>query len=482
MATSPTPTPRGAATPDSLTGVLRRSGVCAGTDLQETLGVSQSTLSRLIGRTPDVVAIGRGPSTQYALRRHVGDLKGDVSVFRVSERGQIAPFGTLTPLYPSAYVFRSATGGRDRVFDALPWFVQDIRPQGFLGRQKPRRYPELQLPERILDWTDDEVLTYLARRGEDTVGDLLIGHESCNRFLGMQASPATAMQVISRDGYARVALDALGGSAPASSAGGEQPKFLCTAPDGRQLIVKFSPPAGQSAAAQRWADLLITEHLALETLREHGMAAAQTDIVHEDGRVMLEVVREDRTAQGRRAFVSGTCVDGELAGVGHGWYRLAQTLVAEKVLSTADAETVGILELYGGLIGNTDMHLGNVSFLTRDYERLELAPAYDVLPMIFAPTDRGEVIDRAFNPPLPTVDRMDQWRRSAAMALSFWNAVAGDERLSDDFKAKARPVAARVTDLAVSFGERNYGDEGANVHGGGKQAATIKSAIDDGPG
>ena len=61
------------------------------------------------------------------------------------------------------------------VTQGLPYYLQDQRPAGFLGRAVPLRYPELALPQRVIDWNDDHYLRYLTQRGSDTVGDLVLG-------------------------------------------------------------------------------------------------------------------------------------------------------------------------------------------------------------------------------------------------------------------------------------------------------------------
>ena len=61
------------------------------------------------------------------------------------------------------------------VTDGLPYFLQDQRPAGFLGRGVPQRFPELALPQRVTDWSDDHYLRYLTQRGSDSVSDLVLG-------------------------------------------------------------------------------------------------------------------------------------------------------------------------------------------------------------------------------------------------------------------------------------------------------------------
>lgn len=59
-------------------------------------------------------------------------------------------------------------------------------------------------------------------------------------------------------------------------------------------LVKFAQPtAGE--AAERWADLLVCEHLALQCLRDAGVPAAASEILQTDTHTFLEVQRFDRT-------------------------------------------------------------------------------------------------------------------------------------------------------------------------------------------
>jgi hypothetical protein len=50
-------------------------GPRTGTELRQTLGVSQPTLSRMLGRARrEVAVLGRGRATRYALYRRVREL------------------------------------------------------------------------------------------------------------------------------------------------------------------------------------------------------------------------------------------------------------------------------------------------------------------------------------------------------------------------------------------------------------------------
>lgn len=88
---------------------------------------------------------------------------------------------------------------------------------------------------------------------------------------------------------------------------GEQPKFTAyaMAPDGpRHVIVKFSE-LEESAISERWRDLLLAEHIVLDTLHQAGIPAAKTRIVDCNGQRFPEVERFDRSGSlGRRAHSS----------------------------------------------------------------------------------------------------------------------------------------------------------------------------------
>jgi len=245
--------------------------------------------------------------------------------------------------------------------------------------------------------------------------------------------------------YPHLALQALGSAAPGSSAGGEQPKFGAVK-DGLPVLVKFSP-AGDAPADQRWRDLLVCEALALQTLQTAGIAAAQTDIVQAGGRVFLQSRRFDRTVQGRMGMVSLEMYDAHYIGIGSQWAATAMQTGragAEK-LSVTDIQTLCLLDAFGALIANTDRHHGNVSLLLHQH-RWQLAPAYDMLPMFYAPV-AGEVVERdwASQLPRPNAHTLSVWPQAKALALQFWQSAAVDARISEDFR-----VVARVNRCLVS--------------------------------
>lgn len=431
-------------------------GPASGAQLRTQLGISQPTLSRLIdsART-EIAVLGRGRTTRYALYRSIRDLPPEVPVNRITALGDAQRIGTLVTIRPDRFWFEDLEKRRASAeFRSLPWFMTDMRPQGYLGRIFPRTHAELDLPDRVEDWNEDQVLYAIARRGEDTAGNLVVGEESLARWTGTRVADAPIAPENRLHRYGELADRTVAGYPPGSSAGGEQPKFtavvtspLRTAAEStRHLLVKFSGTP-DTAAARRWADLLLAEHLAGLVLGEHGHAAARSEYLDDGRRAYLEVQRFDRIGtRGRLGLVSLGALDDEFVGERRGWSESAAALLRARVISADDARELRWLSAFGALIGNTDMHLGNASFLTEDRRTFRLAPSYDMLPMLFAPV-RDEVPAREFTRPEPRPGQAEQWLSALEAAREYWRRLAEDERLSRDFRPLALTAAARIGEV-----------------------------------
>ena len=65
---------------------------------------------------------------------------------------------------------------------------------------------------------------------------------------------------------------------------------------------------------------------------------------------------------------------------------------------------------------------------------LQLAPAYDMLPMMYAPLPGGEVPPRTFQPDWPLPPQRKAWQTACAAALAFWRTASADLRISAPFR------------------------------------------------
>ena len=432
-------------TTELLEALRSMGGVATSPALQARLGVSQPTVSRALApllRAGDVVRVGAARSLRYLLPRSIEGVGREVPMMRVDAQGRVSPFGRMVPL-PGGRFWVDEADGLSELHEGLPWFLQDMRPQGFMGRTFANAHPELRLPGDLRHWSDDDVLKALVQAGDDLPGNLIVGQPAFERFHSLDQRLSRVSHAETE--YPALAEQAMQGTLPGSSAGGEQPKF-CTTLDGQPVIVKFSP-AGDAPFDQRWRDLLVCEHLALQTLAQHGLPAARTRIVAAGGRVFLEAVRFDRTPRGRIGMVSLLVYDGQYVGQMDEWAATSERMARRRLLTEEDAAHLRLLDAFGALIGNTDRHYGNISLLLVD-DNWRLSPTYDMLPMLYAPVN-GEIVARDFQSRalLPTVHTLAAWPRAQALAQAFWSSVAGDARISAAFRQMAQENRDTVSRL-----------------------------------
>lgn len=98
--------------------------------------------------------------------------------------------------------------------------------------------------------------------------------------------------------------------------------------------------------------------------------------------------------------------------------------------------------------GNTDMHDGNLAFLPN----MRLAPAYDMLPMMYAPLRTVELVERKLNAALPLPKERESWMHAAKAAVVFLRRVEGDERISSAFRRIAKGSAELSDRLVIGQG------------------------------
>ncbi len=405
--------------------------------LFENIAVSQSTISRALSKLGgEIIRIRAARSIQYAIRDTARGLP-DIPVYRVDANGLLHQLGTLVPVRPEGFVMCQEDGVTLHS-DGLPWWLFDMRPQGYLGRAYAARHgAELLLPERLTDWSDTHALRVLLVHGHDVIGNLLLGEIARDRFLAAPVSdPITEMQ--KAEEYARLALEAARGEIPGSSAGGEQPKFTTYAmmPGGpRHVIVKFSE-LEEGPVSERWRDLLLAEHLALDTLREADIPAAKTQIINHAGQRFLEIERFDRIGNlGRCALLSLAALDAEFVGSGTGgWPIIARRLAVDGQILPEAADGANLLWAFGTLIGNSDMHSGNLSFIAEYGRPYHIAPAYDMTPMTFAPRSGGGLPDTISEATIHVSVSNETWRRAEDLARAFLARVMAATEFSRRFE------------------------------------------------
>ncbi len=453
-------------TTDRLRVLLQAGGPRTALELAQAAGVDRSTVARTL---PDLgaqlVRLGGAQRARYALRRPVRAAGDRWPIYRVDENGRAQTWAELEALHGgwrltwggSAPAWAEHIVDRENVAEGFPFFLGDARPQGFLGRALARRVSaSLGLSGDVRLWDDDENLVCLQAEGDDLPGNLVVGDGPMRRALERQlATPVVVARGERTERYVEFAAQASAGQVIGSSAGGENPKFLCAAesPAGgaQAVLVKFSAPL-DTPAGRRWADLLAAERIAHEVLAARGLATAEVDLFDAGGRRFFEVERHDRTgARGRRGVVSLEALHGSMPGRDAAdWTTAVSAMAAHGLVDAAGVEQVRRLACFGQLIGNVDMHFGNLSFWLDDALPFRLAPAYDMLPMAWAPSAQGEIVERPFAPPPPLPALLPAWSEAAGWAEEFWARVA-KAAVTPEFAQRASAAGETVQRLRAHF-------------------------------
>jgi len=317
--------------------------------------------------------------------------------------------------------------GSHHVEGDLPWVFHELAPDGFLASRFAQWFAKLGLPTDRRLWRSDQVVSAVSECGHDLPGNLLIGDGTFERYRrifapGMRPGPVRG----DRQLYSKFVDDILR-DAEQSSVGGARPKFALRLADQSGVIVKFTPPL-DTPTGQRWADLLRMEAHAAATLREAGIAAVHATYVELGERGFLEIDRFDRLAGGGRVghvtlHGLGAALYAEVASAP----RVVESLVRDGHLGVEDARVFARIHAFSRSIANTDTHQGNYGLIFDDDGRARLAPAYDVVPMAFAP--RHDELPDLLIPHAPAADASTR-----ALVLRLIARVEADADISAEFR------------------------------------------------
>jgi len=404
-------------------------------------GMTRQTVNRKLRTLGDsVVKFDKvRPPLYYAVKEAFGS-GNEIHLAAVDPHGNTNLWGVLRPLAHGGFYLQTTPvapkvlkgNNGNGMYEGLPYFLDDMRPQGFIGRQIARDLNAQSdvFPPDPRDWNQEQVGRYLVANGDDLPGNLKIGRMAFDR---VRRPP----QKSRREDYPELADKAVEGEVHGSSAGGEQAKFATYSREREaHVIVKFSPKDGGELAI-RWRDILVTEYIASEVLHEFNIPAAELGIYEIQDRLFLESLRFDRAGEyGRLPLISMQAIDNEFSGIGSGWLNIAKELHKLRLINWQHLYDIAVYWGFGKLIYNTDMHLGNVSFLI-DGSGFSLAPIYDMCSMGFAPKSTGEIPPHAFtlpdiNGPLCFIEKALPMIRQ--MAREFWRKVAENELVSAELR------------------------------------------------
>ena len=303
------------------------------------------------------------------------------------------------------------------------------------------------------------MLTYHQAAGEDVPGNGVVGDDCLRRALARSADLPGGNGISDADRESFYPLQAMeiARSLPGSSASGEQPKFFTTLRDDaggfQPVLIKFPAPMYQTTG-QRWANLLLCEFNAHQILAEAGLANPGARLLDAGGRRFPEIPRFDQIGPGGlRGVVSLDALALSLIGsLSRNWLDVTAKFHRRGLIDSESFATIQRLHAFGELIGNSDMHFGNLAFFLDDTLPFRVTPAYDMLPMLWAPGSQGELIERQFTPAPPMPAMTEPWREAAGWAENFWYRVERDPRLSPEFGQTAHEGGAVVRQLRRHVG------------------------------
>ncbi len=420
--------------------------------IKAATGKSQPAVSRALSQlaadaSQGLLVTGAARSTRYAQVQTIfSRWPGRQPLFAADAAGNSVRWGSLFLLGDNhvRVVSEPAFGSVESLSQGqLPWFLQSLPPQGFLGRLRGQQLGYANANPDA--WTLQETLHAILASEHDAPGAFTLGDE-----IG-EVQPEAPLDIAQRGAhYDTIAADVTQTLPAGSSAGGEQPKFVAhlNAPEGCQrLVVKFSPPRG-TPFGERWHDLLWAEHLASEVLAQGklaksrlaqgGVSAAKSHIVQSARRTYLESIRFDRVGiAGKRHVLPLSALHAPfVGGPQQHWVASCEGLAQRGLLTGEDEHQVRLLRDFGRLIGNTDMHFGNLNFFVDDLAQIAkphftLAPVFDMLPMVWRPSEfRDEMGYTPFAAPQKPPGSTATWGLARDLAVQFWQRLAGCDAVS----------------------------------------------------
>lgn len=430
--------------------LLERDGEQTAANAATHLRVTGSTITRAVKAFgSEVITIGRGQHTRYARPLYAYSERAQWPLFWVSATGEVSEFALASLVKPGAiHVYGAGLNVRSSV--DLTWALTPLNLRGFFGRAQRQQLGAVATnwDAKTEQWSVAQRVFAAQSATLDYAGAVVFGEDALRVW-----QQASSVSVVSDDittlaaHYDTLADSANDGRVAGSSADGEQPKFSTRVTDAngniRDVLVKFSPPRG-TPFGERWNDLLHAEAHAAATLANAGFDVPHTCIVSSEKRTYLESARIDRTgARGRKHLLPLSSVHGAfIASAQQHWPDTVRRLIAQKRLPMSALETTQTLFAFGQLIGNTDMHFGNLSVIADTPQQLArgqftLAPVYDMLPMRFAPNAHDDFGYTDFTPTASAVLSDVVQANAKALSRTFWDRCAADRNVSEAWRVFA---------------------------------------------
>jgi hypothetical protein len=131
-------------------------------------------------------------------------------------------------------------------------------------------------------------------------------------------------------------------------------------------------------------------------------------------------------------------LDAQFVGGTGQWIESARALASAGVIAPTLLPQIRWRQRFGTLIGNSDMHAGNLAFFTTGLSPSGLTPTYDMGPAQYAPR-QGELPSvTRLQPPIPEPADGEVWKTVCHAAEQFWESVSRHDLITPSFRAIAK--------------------------------------------
>ena len=158
-------------------------------ELQSATGLSQVAVSRQLRRMGDaIIKLKLGRSPLYAMTRNAFGGDDKLPLFMVDAHGNSTAVARIRPLAHGGFFVEQEIGlpsvllghRKNGLYDDLPYFLDDLRPQGFLGRHIAEEMASQSedFPSDPRRWNTNHVGRYLTSNGDDLPGSFKFGQQA----------------------------------------------------------------------------------------------------------------------------------------------------------------------------------------------------------------------------------------------------------------------------------------------------------------
>ncbi len=168
-------------------------GPATSKEIQLRTGFSQPTVARNLREMGDsVIKLPEGRSVRYAVTCNAFGANDRLPLVMVDAHGTHVVVANIRPLAHGGFFVEAENGMSEvlqgdkgnGVYDDLPYFLYDLCPQGFIGRQIALEMASQSdvFPPDPRNWNSNHIGRFLLSNGDDLPGNFKLGDQACLRL------------------------------------------------------------------------------------------------------------------------------------------------------------------------------------------------------------------------------------------------------------------------------------------------------------